>query len=213
MIWNCITHNLIFPLSYACGPNIISTPYTSIFKRGHQKNHFVLRASFLRLHLTSVNIYPVTSVCNSLNLSRSEPRIYISFARFTYLKFNHSMEKISWEANQIMDGQEFLAFFWKLKVLCRFYKSSPSISILKICARLQTEMEIFGGFYCDEKETWCCHSWYKITDIYKHFWVSRCCNVQLAWSAGISEFVEISDENTICHNTETVIHWTNHLHF
>ena len=72
---------------------------------------------------------------------------------------------------------------------------------------------VFFGFHDCENETWCYHSWYWITDIYKHFWVSRCCNVQLAWSAGISEKIETADDSTICHNTETVIHWNNLLRF
>ena len=68
---NCITHNHMFTLSKVIGLNINSTLYTTNFKRRQQNKHQVIKASFLLLQITSANINPVTSVCNSFNFSRS----------------------------------------------------------------------------------------------------------------------------------------------
>jgi len=66
MTLNCITHNRVFHLSYVSGLNIITTQYVNIFKTRHHKNHHFLRASFPLHQITSVNLYPVTSACESL---------------------------------------------------------------------------------------------------------------------------------------------------
>ena len=54
--------------------------YIDNYKRGHHKNHHVLRASLQTLQITSANTYPVASVRNSLNFSRSLPTFFTTVA-------------------------------------------------------------------------------------------------------------------------------------
>ena len=80
--------------------------YIDNYKRGHHKNHHVLRASLQFLQITSANTYPGVSVCNSLNFSRSVPTFSTTLAwlqsemmRFSFIEAKKTKLKILIQVN------------------------------------------------------------------------------------------------------------------
>jgi hypothetical protein len=100
----------MFHLPYVSSLNIISKPITKIFLKEGTKwatmfseLHFyssrLLQPTYIQLHQSVICLISLGPNNNFHNV-----------AWLTYLKFTHSMQQISWEANRVSAGQEFLAF-------------------------------------------------------------------------------------------------------
>jgi hypothetical protein len=124
MISTYNSHNLMFFISYVTGLKNIFKTYISVSKRRHHKNHNILRASMLLLQITSANIYPVISVCNSLNSSQFLPKIFNIVAWMTYLNFIYSMVQVFPDKLNLSHlVKKFPAFYWNRRFINAFTKA------------------------------------------------------------------------------------------
>jgi len=173
----------------------------------------VFGGSLPLLQITPANIYPVTSDCNSFNFCPSLPTISTMWHDLSTLTVFTARSRVML---QNLSGPQLVKYFSIFYGTRRFIANFTKALHLSLCWTMVRDCrQKWVDFRSDndEKQTWCYHSWYGITGGCKHFWVSCCCNVQWALSAGIPETIERNDKITLCQNTQAVILWTYPLRF
>jgi hypothetical protein len=109
-----------------------ASSYIDIFKRGHHKNHQVLRASFLLLQITATNIHYI-----QLNYAAIRYILSVPTKRFYHCYVIYLLQIYFWETNMITDSQKFPRNLWNPNGHYHVYKSpSPAIyrALLQDCS-------------------------------------------------------------------------------